>query len=132
MAVCVNGSWKVPLAYFLVNGLDGKEHANIARLRIEKLSDTGAQVVSLTCDGPSCHFSMLSELGATLDPSNMKPYFFNPSDAEGKIYVLLDACHMLKLVQNTLADKGILFDSTGGKILWQYLVSLEKLQDREG
>ena len=132
MAVCVNGSWKVPLAYFLVNGLDGKERANIVRLCNEKLSDTGALVVSLTCDGPSCHFSMLSELGANLDPSSMKPYFFNPSDAEAKIYVLLDACHMLKLVRNTLADKGILFDSNGGKILWQYLVSLEKLQDKEG
>ena len=62
----------------------------------------------------------------------MKSCFFNPSDAEANIYVLSDACHKLKLVRNSLADKGILFDSTGGKILWQYLVSLEKLQDREG
>ena len=29
MAVCVNGSCKVPLAYFFVNGLDGRERANL-------------------------------------------------------------------------------------------------------
>ena len=39
---------------------------------------------------------------------------------------------MLKLVRNTLAEKGILVDKDGGKILWQYLVNLQNLQNEEG
>ena len=63
MVVNVNGSWKVPCGYFLIDGLQGKEHANLVKLCIQRLSDTGVTVVSLTCDGPSCHFTMMSELG---------------------------------------------------------------------
>ncbi|CAB3980294.1 THAP domain-containing 9 [Paramuricea clavata] len=39
-----------------------------------------------------------------------------------KIWVLLDVCHVLKLVRNTLAEKAIILDKDNGKILWQYLV----------
>ena len=61
----------------------------------------------------------------------MIPYFLHPSNKE-KIYALLDVCHMLKLVRNTLAEKEIILDKDGGKILWQYLVDLHKLQNDEG
>ena len=61
----------------------------------------------------------------------MIPYFLHPSNKK-KIYVLLDVCHMLKLVRNTLAEKEIILDKDGGKILWQYLVDLHKLQNDEG
>ena len=89
-------------------------------------------MISLTCDGPSCHFSMLSTLGTSLHPSKMIPYFPHPQNKDEKIWVLLDVCHMLKLVRNTLAEKGIILDKNNGKILWQYLVELEKLQAAEG
>ena len=98
----------------------------------ERLHGVGVKVVSLTCDGPSCHISMLSALGATLDPSNMVPYLLHPQDKNQKIYVFLDVCHRLKLVRNTLGEGGILYDQEGGKIQWQYLVELEKFQHQEG
>ena len=75
MAVCINKSWKVPLGCFFIDGLTGQERANLVRIAIERLSQVGAKVVSLTCDGPSCHFSMLSELGASLSIKNIIPYF---------------------------------------------------------
>ena len=62
----------------------------------------------------------------------MVTYFPHPQDKKEKIYALLDVCHMLKLVRNTLAEGGILVDKDGGKILWQYLVDLQKLQQTEG
>ena len=46
--------------------------------------------------------------------------------------MLLDVCHMLKFVRNTLAQGGILIDGNNNKIQWQYLVSLQKLQEKEG
>ncbi len=75
MVVAVDGSWKVPRGYFFIDGLSGKERANLVKVCIQRLSDVGVKVISLTCDGPSCHFSMLSALGASLHLANMIPYF---------------------------------------------------------
>jgi hypothetical protein len=80
MVVSVDGSWKVPCGYFFVNGLSGEERANLVKVCIQRLTDTGIKVISLTCDGPACHFSMLSSLGACLDPSKMIPYFPHPQN----------------------------------------------------
>ena len=132
MAVAVNDSWKVPVGYFLINGLTGKERANLVRSCIEKLTDVGVKVVSLTCDGPSCHFTMLKELGASTDLSNLDPSFPNPGNPAERVFVLLDACHMLKLVRNTLASCGIIVDGSGKKVEWQYLLRLHELQEKEG
>ena len=107
MAVAVNGSWKVPCGYFLVDGLSGKERANLVQVCIKKLSDVGIEVASLTCDGPSCHFTMLQQLGACLDIENLQCYF-------------------------TLGSYGTLIDNEGDKICWKYIVELQKLQDDEG
>ena len=132
MVVSLNESWKVPCGYFFIDGLGGKERANLVKVCIQRLHGVGVKVVSLTCEGPSCHISMLSALGANLDPSNMVPYFLHPQDKNQKIYVFLDVCHMLKLVRNTLGEGGILYDQDGGKIQWQFLVELEKFQHQEG
>ena len=132
MAVAVNGSWKVPCGYFLVDGLSEKERANLVQVCIKKLSDVGIEVVSLTCDGPSCHFTMLQQLGACLDIENLQCYFTHPGDKNRKVYILLDVCHMLKLLRNTLGSYGTLNDNEGDKICWQYIVELQKLQDNEG
>ena len=132
MVVSVNGSWKVPCAYFFVDGLSGIERANLVRVCIKKLYDAGVSIISLICDGPSCHFSMMSALGASLDPLNMQAFFTHPLKPEIKVYVLLDVCHMLKLVRNTLGEGGILVDKNGCTISWQYITELHKLQENEG
>lgn len=132
MVVAMNSSWKVPCAYFFIDGMTGCERANLIRICVSKLHDVGIVVASLTCDGPSCHFSMFSELGACLDPSMMKTYFDNPAIPEKRIHIFLDVCHILKLLRNTLGEAGILIDGNGGKIQWQYILELQKLQQKEG
>jgi hypothetical protein len=116
MVVSLNSSWKVPCGYFFVDGLSGKERANLVRVCIQRLHDVGVRVTSLTCDGPSCHICMLRELGLSLDLS----------------WIFLDICHMLKLVRNTFGEWGILVSRDGEKIHWQYLVELHNLHDTEG
>ena len=54
--MALNDSWTIPCGYFLINGLTGDERANLIQSCIERLYDIGVIVVSLTCDGPSCHF----------------------------------------------------------------------------
>lgn len=62
MVVAVNGSWKIPVAYFLLDGLSGQERANIVTQCLYKLHDIGVRIVSLTCDGPSCLLEPISQL----------------------------------------------------------------------
>ena len=132
MAVCVNNSWKIPCAYFLIDGLNGAERANLINICIQRLSDIGVRVISVTCDGPSCHFKMMKELGASLKPTDMRPYFDNPGSKNHKVYTLLDICHMIKLVRNAIGTYHTLLDEDGNKIEWKYLEALQKFQDTEG
>ena len=100
MVVAVNGHWKLPIAYFFVAGLSGKERANLVYTSLQMIHQTGALAVSLTCDGPSCHLAMLRALGASLDTNPMSTFFVHPSDASLKVHVFLDIVHYPTLVQN--------------------------------
>ena len=125
MVVGVNETWKVPVGYFFVDGLSGKERANLVKLCIRKLDDVGMDVTS-------CHFAMLRELGASMSPPDLKPYFTHPLDKSKRVYVLLDICHMLKLIRNTLGNCGTLIDGEDQEICWEYVAALHKLQQEEG
>ena len=74
---------------------------------------------------------MLTELGLSVDLSNMVTYFLHPQDPKLRVYVFLDNCHMLKLVRDTFGEWGTLVNRDGEKISWQYLVELHNLQDAE-
>ena len=92
MAVSVNGSWKVPCGYFLVDGLNGIECANLVKVCIKKLHDVGVNVVPLTRDGPACHFKMLKELGACLQTASLQASFVHPLDKSKNVHILLAIC----------------------------------------
>lgn len=70
-------------------------------MAILKLRDVGINVHNVTCDGTSTNISALQKLGCKL-PS--EPYF-NVEGVSHNICVMIDACHMLKLCRNTLAEK---------------------------
>ena len=85
---------------------------------------TGVVVMSLTCDNASSNWSMIAELGAklTLEGMNTKLNLNNILDLP--ILVTLDACHLIKLVRNTLGDFGVIKNSDNETISWQYIKSL--------
>lgn len=95
IAVCVNGSWKISLGYFLINGLGGAEKANVVEECFERIHQCGVTAVSLTCDGHPCHFAMMRELGATVNIVGMYPSFHHPSKPSVGVYLILDMGHML-------------------------------------
>lgn len=133
MAVAINSNWKVPLGYFLIDGLSGEERANIVRSCFEHLHDCGVIARSLTCDGPACNFAMFRSLGANLnaESSDFRPSFHHPRTHQS-VYIIFDPCHMLKLVRNCLADTHVLVDPDGEPIRWSYIVHLHNLQEQEG
>ena len=131
MVVSVKSSWKLPVGYFLIDGLSGQERKNVVLDCIERLFSVGVLVVSLPHDGCSANLSMLQLLGINLkNVYEIQSYFKHPVN-DSKVHVFLDPCHMLKLVRNTLADKGSIF-SEGHMIRWDFILSLHKLQESEG
>uniref|UniRef100_A0A2S2NKA9 THAP domain-containing protein 9 n=1 Tax=Schizaphis graminum TaxID=13262 RepID=A0A2S2NKA9_SCHGA len=142
LAVGINGYWKLPIGYFLIDGLNGKERANLLQKAIELLSDTGVKINSITFDGTSVNTTMVKSLGADL---NTKPYIINPQRNE-PIYIFLDAAHMIKLVRNAWGDKKykknlngqselvpkLLYNSQEQLIRWDYLEMLYKLECEKG
>lgn len=102
MLVAVNGSWKLPVAYFLTGSLNGHQKSTLVQECIKKAEESGVQVVFLTFDGAASNISNSARaVGCKLDEPNMKPWFlFN----KHKIYVFYDACHMLKLLGNAFGE----------------------------
>lgn len=64
LPVAINGSWKI----------------RTVMQCLHKLHEIGVRVVSLTCDGASCHFSMMQALGAKMTVENMRPSFPHPAN----------------------------------------------------
>ena len=75
---------------------------------------------------------MFKELGASLNPLNLHPFFHIPESEHPKIYAILDICHMLKLIRNCVATYGTLLDQDNNEINWSYIKLLHKLQKTEG
>ena len=132
MVVGVNDSFKLPVAYFLIDGLGGTERANLVTQCLSKLHDIGVTIISLTFDGCSANLAMVKHLGCNLEVlgADFKTCFKHPS-SDHSVYVLLDPCHMLKLVRNTLGDKKSLVDDSDNLVQWDYIENLHKLQELE-
>ena len=65
------------------------------------------------------------------DTNNLRPSFTHPVTGK-QVYVFLDISHMLKLVRNTFATQGVLFDNDDNTIDWSYIAKLENEQAKEG
>ncbi|KAL4156031.1 hypothetical protein QTP88_000066 [Uroleucon formosanum] len=103
MVVDINTSWKVPIAYYLINGISAEEKANIILNCLQELDTTGVIIKTLTFDGAANNFSMASELEANLQYS-----------------------------ENCLGDWKILYTANGETIKWSYFKNLVNLQNESG
>lgn len=131
MLVGVNCSWKVPVAYFLISAIGASEKANLVKGCCTMLHECGVKIISLTFDGAATNMSMASILGANLTLPSLKPCFPHPITKDN-IFIILDPCHMLKLVRNALADTGPFFDDNNRIISWQLFSNLVNLQEQQG
>jgi hypothetical protein len=118
MLTGVNSSWKIPIGYFYVNGFDADKRT---KLLIECLqfinSGTNVDILSMTFDGDGANIKMVENLGANLKDDDLNTTFVNPITNK-PIHVILDGCHMIKLVRNNLAKKRVLYHGND-KIEWR-------------
>lgn len=130
MYTALNYKVSIPISYYAITSLDWFEKKNLIVEMITALHSIDARVVNITCDGLNANLLTFEALGVSLDPANIVPYFHLPNYPH-KIYVLLDSCHMLKLLRNALGDLGYITDPLNGKIEWKHFIDLEALRRSE-
>lgn len=67
MIVVINDTWKCPVGYFFINGLNGTQKANLITICLKRLLDCNINVISLTFDGCQSNLVMANLLGCTLN-----------------------------------------------------------------
>lgn len=105
MLVCLNGKWKIPIAYFLVQSLRGELLSQLVNTALEVVDKANIVVRSVTFDGIATNLTCFKILGAKLDfNQDFQPWFYHPCHKTEKVFLIFDPSHALKLVRNTLGD----------------------------
>ncbi|KAL1479047.1 hypothetical protein MTO96_052185 [Rhipicephalus appendiculatus] len=133
MLVALDMRLKVPLGYFLIYSLSGSKRANLTKECITRVTAAGVDVVSLRFDGAASNLTMARCLGADLfyRSPDFATSFDYPTDSSKKVSIILDPCHMLKLVRNCLGSVDHLVDDQGSRVKWCYIKELEVMQREE-
>lgn len=132
MVVCLNGSWKVPVGYFLLDGLSATEKSELVKRCLEFIYESGVIITSLTFDGAPVNLTMAEKLGADFtNPAQLKTWFKHPK-TNADIFIFLDPSHMIKLVRNCFASQNDLKDCQKRQINWQFIKNLVETQCNEG
>lgn len=118
--------FKIPVSYFLTNGLIGEERAALLNEILIRLANIGIIVVSITFDGLAANLRMCKIMGANLEADEL--CIVDPMNENQKIYIILDAAHMLKLVRNCLGSRNLV-NSDGQLIEWKYIKLLYETQE---
>ncbi|KAK6167116.1 hypothetical protein SNE40_021216 [Patella caerulea] len=132
MLVGIKSKWKAPVAYYLSKGLQAEVQAELLVGCIEKLSECGFVIHSVTMDGHASNISMCHLLGCNFEyhQQDPKPFFQLPG-ITNRIWVVMDACHMVKLIRNALEAYGTLM-SAKGAIKWDHIRQLNEVQEEIG
>ena len=127
MVVSLNDSWKLPVGYFFTSSLNGEDKSNLVKQCLTLLHSVGADVQSLTFDGAGTNIKMAQILGCRLTIGDIVHHFPHPV-TNADVCIILDACHMLKLIRNLFGDRERILDGNGGEIRFKYIKNLHSLQ----
>lgn len=120
----INFIFSIPVAYHFIGNLNQNQKAELLKEIITAITNVGIVVVNLTFDGLSTNLQACVILGSSFVLSDFRPFFPNPVNGS-RVHVILDACHMLKLWRNTLANIKTIKDGNGNVIDWHFLEKLE-------
>lgn len=123
----INVKVTLPIAYYFINSLIAEEKAIMIASILKTLTDIGIRVVNITADGLITNLAAFEILGADLHSENLVNYFINPSDGN-KVYIYLDAPHMIKLVRSCLGDKKTMTNRNNQAIEWKFIERLYRLK----
>lgn len=98
MAVCLRSTWKLPIGYFFQNKIQANFQGELIKTAAKLCHEKGVRVHGITFDGCPTNLSTMKYL---VDSLNTVGQFQHPCGGPD-IYVILDACHMMKLARNTV------------------------------
>lgn len=125
----IDVNFEFPISYHVISELDKTQRRFLIHEIITAVTKCGIRITNITFDGHTSNVPALELLGANLKWNvtgrnpQFKPYFLDSINNE-KIFIILDPCHMIKLVRNHLASSGKFFDGDGNPIEWRYIKSL--------
>jgi hypothetical protein len=122
----------LPLGYYLTDGANAQLQASVIIDVITKLWESGSLAVSITFDGLAANLKTVELLGGNLNVNNMVSRFPYPTLPDAYVCVVLDACHMMKLMRNLLCEYQIVKIPNVGLAEWQHLENLHSKQQSEG
>ena len=117
------------MGYFLTNSPNGEVLKQLVFEAINKLTEIGAEVHAVVFDGAPKKLIMAAKFRCNI--KNLDGAFDHPSIKGRKIYAILEICHMLKLARNALADMKTFFTQSGGKISWDFVQALYRVQQKD-
>lgn len=131
MLVALNAHFKTPISFYFIRSLNAEERANIITNNLIILNDNGIKNIrSITFDGAASNLSMIQKLGIPNIKEDLNKTSFDHPITKEPIYVIPDACHMIKLIRNMLNIYNIINDE-GRIVSWTFLVKLVQLQEKE-
>lgn len=118
MVVGLQGHWKAPVAYYLTKSLSPDTQKVLVVHALEELHARGIRVVCMTMDGHASNVNMYNQLRCQLKGNPKEPLksFEHPVTSD-RVFVFMDACHMLKLARNMLQAYSPIASATG-EVSW--------------
>lgn len=125
MANGVNVPVSFPICHEFIVSLNATKKADLLKHVVTEVSKLGAKILAVTFDGMNVNFTTCQRMGASFTKENFNPTIQNPLD-NSDIQIILDPCHMIKLVRNCLHNEKIVVDHQKRKIEWAHFVALEE------
>jgi len=132
LVVGLMGYWKAPVAYFLTSKLSSVTQGELMKQVILAVEGIGLSVAAMVMDGLSANVKMVKNFGCNLELGNLNPFFPNPANPLKKIAVIFDACHMVKLMRNTLHSYKAIAIPGKGIAQFEHFRKLHLTQEEEG
>lgn len=127
----IDVNFEFSVAYWFIDELVAKDRQTLLNRVVATVTRCGVKITNITFDGHSANIPAMEMLGANLkinvkgNNRDFKPYILNLITND-KIFIVLDPCHMEKLVRNRWASCKVFIDEKGGKIEWKYVEELYK------
>ena len=133
LLVGMRSHWKQPIGYFLTDKATARTQAALINIALAKASSAGLKVWCVTSDGTTTNINTFKKLGCSFGHTydTILTKFKHPETGED-VFVILDACHMLKLARNALAFLGTISTSEDDQIQWKFFHALNLVQEQEG
>ena len=129
------GHWEHPVAYVLKDKCSADVQAQLIRDCIGLLHEENINVKAMVFYGTFTNQSTAEKLGCKIKVEGMQTWFPHPVCPDKKVFTVFDACHMIKLMRNLLADYEVITQESEGNvhyIKWQYFRELNSLQEKVG